>query len=385
MQVSILFWVFDVLHQLSSVADQAIRDTCRLVLSLIPTDPAIACHLRPKAMAGLLIPMNASERTMSMANRLMSALVDAYLFDHIRAIIAQPYVVPSISPSDRTKIFELCITVLRHLKELESKHSTVDQRRVDSYYTDLSQLLIQRSYIILDFSADKFIELVTSLRDFVWLMTAGWMKYTTRMFIYKKYAGQENSALSHHNKSVEEGKVWEELCDVPEAESASAAIQSPRVGGMLCFLSKLSTFYFLIFIIALTERDTALVGGALALLMKCVYDRMKSLNSKTDTEEKIHLLTTICHDKLWKCFWTDVLVNSVTPQIRQRAYEAIVNFGRSLKAESSCIVLSMLFSMTDALPYSSGKTSDLVIINYKISFNFLTFMVYINFKSCWKS
>ncbi|KAK6054167.1 hypothetical protein COOONC_08328, partial [Cooperia oncophora] len=374
--------VFEMLHELQGIADLEIQKSCRRILSLIPVDPSVLSAFAveespPKSghgvfndsaiiekllnpsdpyrllytlevLCGLLVPTCASKITVATSNRLARALLQSNVYKHLLKLLALPHLIAPITPSDRTRMFELLTVLLLGQSVLSSaimheeqclsdlQNFKKSERRKDPLYEDLSTLAIDSSSAVANFGSDEFLSLITVFRDAVWRGAAGWLLYSIRLPIYPEYFGIVPKGCRSPNNCETPENVWIELpiYKVPDAPSAS---QSIRAGHAL----------------ALDDRSEALTNDILMLMARCVATRLNS--SGVDQATKEYLLTLYTTDS-WREFWMDILLNTVTIRLRRHARDALMSIARCLSCESSlCPFLHMLFETIERAPFAGER------------------------------
>ncbi|VDP24224.1 unnamed protein product [Heligmosomoides polygyrus] len=390
--------VFPMLYELLGIADGEIQKACQRILALIPVDPTVLSalaikespsksvhenldenavinkHLTPsdpfrllytlEVLSGLLVPTSATKGTVAISNRLSRAILKSDVYNHLLKLLTIPHTIAPIAASERTRIFELLTLifgVLLHGQSVLSNAITHDgqcladlqsfkrsERRKDPLYEDLSTLAIDSTSAISSFNCDEFSTLLTMLRDCAWRAAAGWLLHSLRLPVHNSYFGILPRRVQIARISIMLGseapsgatspsEVFLDLpaFNVPDAPSASESIR--RSGAE-----------------ALDDRSEALTNDILMLMTRCLIGRLNS--SRVDRDEKKGLLK-LCTTDVWRDFWKDVLVYTVTDRLRRHARDALVNIARSLSVESDiCTLLFMLLETMEAVPFCKDSS-----------------------------
>ncbi|KAK5985116.1 hypothetical protein GCK32_004287, partial [Trichostrongylus colubriformis] len=377
--------VFAILHELQGIADLEIQRSCRRILALIPVDPSVSAafaveepqqrngpgvindlviidkFLTPsdpyrllytlEVLSGLLVPTCASKMTVATSNRLARAVLNSNVYKYLLKLFALPHLIAPITPSDRTRMFELLTLIfgvlllgqsvlsnaITHEEQclLDLQSYKKSERRKDPLYEDLSTLAIDSSSAVTNFSKDEFLGLVTVLRDSVWRSAAGWLLYSIRLPIYPNYFGIVPKGCEA-DLSEASDKVWIELPinKVPDANSASQSIRAGHAQ-------------------ALDDRSEALTNDTLVLMARCIAIRLNS--SGVDQATKEYLLKLYTNDS-WREFWMDILLNTVTSRLRRHARDALISIARSLSTASNlCPIVLMLLETVESVPFNKER------------------------------
>ncbi|VDO59911.1 unnamed protein product [Haemonchus placei] len=378
--------VFAMLHELQKIADLEIQKSCRRILALIPVDPTVLAaftveespprigrgttndavvvekFLTPsdpyrllytlEVLSGLLVPTFASKITVTTSNRLARILINSVVYKHLLKLIASPHLIAPITPSDRTRLFELLTLILRVLLLGQSvlSHAITheeqclsslqnfkkSERRKDPLYEDLSTLSIESSSAVANFSNDEFLSLITILRDAVWRGAAGWLLYSIKLPIYPDYFGITPKSCETPNDAQTADSVWVELpiCKVPDARSATESIRGSHAQ-------------------ALDNRSEALTNDLLLLMVRCINIRLNT--SEMDQAVKENLLK-LCTTGSWREFWLDILLNTVTSELRRHARDALMCIVRCPSLGSNiCQILALLLETVESPPFSRER------------------------------
>nr|CDJ93158.1 Peptidase C19 domain containing protein [Haemonchus contortus] len=370
--------VFAMLHELQKIADLEIQKSCRRILALIPVDPTVLAafaveespprigrgttndavvvekFLTPsdpyrllytlEVLSGLLVPTFASKITVTTSNRLARILINSVIYKHLLKLIASPHLIAPITPSDRTRLFELLTLILRVLLLGQSvlSHAITheeqclsslqnfkkSERRKDPLYEDLSTLSIE--------SNEEFLNLIAILRDAIWRGAAGWLLYSIKLPIYPDYFGITPKSCETPNSAQTADTVWVELpiCKVPDARSATESIRGSHAQ-------------------ALDNRSEALTNDLLLLMVRCINIRLNT--SELDQVVKENLLK-LCTSGSWREFWLDILLNTVTSELRRHARDALMCIVRCPSLGSNiCQILALLLETVESPPFSRER------------------------------